>query len=143
MSAPANIDIIRAALRQSQIISITAQPTAGQADELLGHLNRMMNNWEEDGIFLQYFNQTSTADPFPCPEYSHQGIIGMLAITAASSFGRSVPPELSNPAGTGYADIGWATILRKAMNEALPIADLSHLPSGTGRRRGWDGWGRE
>jgi hypothetical protein len=134
-----NIYIIRAALRKAQVIAITAQPSAAQADECLQELNRMMNQWEESDVFLQYFNQTSTADDFPCPEYSHQGVIGMLAVRIAPNFGRSVQPELSNPSGTGYADEGWATILRKAMNDHLPIADLSYLPKGIGRRWGSDG----
>ncbi len=133
-----NIDIIRTALRKANILAITAQPSAEQAAECLLDLNTMMNNWEQSGIRLQYFNQTSTADDFPCAEYTHQGVIGMLAVSIASNFGRSVTPELSNGAGTGYADVGYATIVRKAMNDQLPRADLSHLPQGLGRRRGWD-----
>jgi hypothetical protein len=134
MPALTNIDIVRSALRKAQIIPITANPSAAQAAEVLADLNTMMNAWEEDGVRLQYFNQTVLADDFPCPEYTHQGVIGMLAVRIAPNFGRTVPAELSNGAGTGYADVGWATILRKAMNDQLPTADLSNLPRGAGRR---------
>jgi hypothetical protein len=137
----ANIDIIRLALRKAQIIPLTATPSAGQADEALKDLNTLMNRMEQDGIRLQYFNQTSPADDFPCPEYTHQGVIGMLAMSLCANFGRSVPAELSNGAGTGYADVGMQTIMRKAMNDQLPRADMSHLPQGSGRRRGWDNRG--
>lgn len=110
---------------------------------MLTELNTMMQRWEQDGVLVQYFTQTSTSDDFPCQEYTHQGVIGMLAVAIAPNFGRSVPPELSNPLGTGYADVGWQTILRKAMNDSLPTADMSHLPQGSGQRDRFDieaGW---
>lgn len=138
MAATPIIDLITQSLRKANIIGQNATPTAGQSSTALGELNRMFTRWEEDDIRLQYFVQTDVAADFPCPDYTHQGVIGMLAVALCGNYGRRVQPELSNGLGTGYADVGMATIMRKAMNDLLPRADLSHLPRGSGNRRGWD-----
>lgn len=133
-----NIDIITRALRKINVNPEGVTPSAEQTQDSLDEMNSMINRWLEEDVNIQYFSQTEASDPFPCHEYTHQGVIGQLAVAIAGNYGIPVPAELSNPLGTGYADVGWQTILRKAMNDNLPRADLSHLPQGSGKRRNFD-----
>lgn len=137
------IELITQALRKVNIIAQNAAPSAGQAAECLGQLNIMFPMWEESDIFLQWYTQTDTAAEYPGPDYSQQGVIGALAIAIAGNYGRQIPPTLSNPAGTGYADLGMEVIRRKAINKKMRPADLAHLPQGSGFRDRFDiesGW---
>lgn len=129
MARPANIDIIDRAFRKINVIpeGVTCSAEQGQAG--LDALNEMFPKWEEDDILLQWFFQTSTADDYPCPEYTIMGVIGALAITLAPQYGRDVSQELLL-----YADEGMKTIKRKAMNAMIQPADFSHLARGAGRR---------
>jgi hypothetical protein len=128
------IELITQALRKVNIIAQNATPSAGQAAECLAQLNIMFPMWEESDIFLQWYTQTDTAADYPGPDYSQQGVIGALAVAIAGNYGRRIPPELSNPLGTGYADVGIEVIRRKAINRKMRPADLTHLPTGSGWR---------
>lgn len=124
-----NLQIIARALRKINLNPEGVTPSAEQTADTLAELNTMLVTWEEDDVFLQYYVQTSASDNFPCQEYTHQGVIGMLAIRMASNYGIQVSQELLD-----YARDGWETIVRKAMNKALPRSNLSHLPRGAARR---------
>lgn len=125
MPSLTNIQIITRALRKINVNPEGVTPTAEQTEDCLAELNTMMAKWEEDDVFLQYFAQTSASDTFPCQEYTHQGVIGMLALRVAPNYSVAASQEAID-----YARDGWDTILRKAMNKQLPRSDLSHLPHG-------------
>lgn len=127
-----NIDVITRALRRINLNPEGVTPTAEQQADCLAELNSMLAKWEEDGIYLQWFAQTSASDDFPLPEYTQQGVIGHLAMRMAPVYSISLTPEL-----VLYAEDGYQTISRKAMNRDLPRSDLSHLPRGASY-----GWGR-
>lgn len=129
MPALTNLDIISRALRKINVNPEGVSPSAEQGADCLAELNTMMVKAEEDDIFLQWFAQTSLSDPFPCQEYTHQGVIGMLAVRIAPNYSVQVSQETLD-----YAQDGWQTILRKAMNKQLPRSDLSHLPRGAAHR---------
>lgn len=134
MATVAIIDLIDRALRKINVIPEGVTCSAEQGATGLAELNSMFPLWEEDGIRLQWFFQDSTANDFPCPEYTIQGVIGALAIALAPQYGREISQELLL-----YADMGMQTIVRKAMNAQLPRADMSHLPQGSGQRNyGYD-----
>ena len=130
------IELITLALRKANIIAQNATPSAGQAAECLAQLNIMFPLWEESDIFLQWYMQTDTAADYPGPDYSQQGVIGHLALSVCGNYGRQPPATLSNPLGTGYADVGMEVIRRKAQNKKLRPVDLTHLPAGSGWRGG-------
>ncbi len=124
-----NLDIIDRALRKLNVNPQGVTATAEQGAECLAEMNTMITKWEEDDVFLQWFNQASVSDNFPLQDYCQQGVIGMLAIRVAPNYSVEVSQETLD-----YAQDGWATILRKAMNKQLPRSNLSHLPAGSARR---------
>lgn len=124
-----NLELIAGALRKLNVINEIETPSAEQGAKCLEALNDMLERWEEDGIKLQYYRQSSTATIFPCPAYANDGVRAALAIKVASDFGATVSTELA-----AEFDSGYSTILRKAMTKQLPDASMSHLPSGYARQ---------
>lgn len=123
-----NIDLIRDALGLIAVLSEVEAPSAEQGEHGLRVLNQMMEQWEEEGIALQYHAQTDTTETFPCPPYTEAGVTAHLALRLAPSYGATASIEL-----IAMADIGYSTILRKSINKAMEPADMTHLPQGEGR----------
>lgn len=122
-----NADLIADALRELNVISEIATPSAEQYAHALRKLNQLMAKWLEDGIDLGYFPQTSPSDDCPINDYAELGVTLNLAIAVASNYGATVSPELGIQAESAYA-----TILRTAMNAALPTNDMLTRPRGEG-----------
>jgi hypothetical protein len=119
------LDLITGALRKLNVINEIETPSAEQGAKCLEALNGMMEQWEEDGIRLQYFKQSVTSATFPCPAYTETGVRAALAVRVAADFGATVSTELA-----AEFDSGMTTITRKAMSAQLDEASLSHLPGG-------------
>jgi tail accessory factor len=122
-----NADLIADALRELNVISEIQTPSAEQYAHALRKLNQMMARWLEDGIDLGYFPQTSPSDDCPVNDYAELGVTLNLAIAVASNYGATVSPELGISAENGYA-----TILRTAMNAALPVNEMLTRPRSSG-----------
>lgn len=125
-----NLELFTGVLRKLNVINEIQTPTAEQGAKCLEALNDMMEQWEEDGIRLQYFRQTDTSATFPCQPYTQVGVRAALAIRVAGDFGASVSTELA----AEFND-GMSTITRKAVSAQLDEASMSHLP---GSYRAWD-----
>lgn len=123
-----NIELITQAYRLLNIIDENESPSAEQGVLGLTLLNQMMESWEEEGVKLQYHEQTSQSETFPCAPYTIKGVVGKLAETLAAHFGVPVTPEAAR-----YADDGYTVILRKVISNALGPVDMSHLPQGEGK----------
>lgn len=121
-----NLQVITDALRDINVIAETETPSAEQGSHALRKLNQMMEQWLIDGINLQYFAQTSTADNIPVPEYAEKGVTAALSIELAPTYGATVSVELA-----AKYDSGWGTICRKALQP--PQASMAHLPRGEGQ----------
>ena len=87
----------------------------------------MMARWLEDGIDLGFFPQTSPSEDCPVNDYAELGVTLNLAIAVASNYGATVSAELGISAENAYA-----TILRTAMNAALPVNEMLTRPRGSG-----------
>ena len=124
-----NLELIAGALRKLNVINEIQTPSAEQGAKCLEELNDMMEQWEEDGVKLQYYAQTDTSATFPCPAYTNAGVRAALAIRVAVDFGASVSVELA-----AEYDSGWSTICRKAINSQIIEASMSYLPRVNGRR---------
>lgn len=122
-----NSDLISDALREISVLDETETASAEQGATGLRKMNQLMADWEESGIKLGYFSQTTLSDTCPIPLYAESGVITNLAIKLASSYGAKVSIELAS-AGLD----GLSTILRTAMNDALPQADMQNRPFGEG-----------
>lgn len=123
-----NSDLIRDALGLISVINEVESPSPEQGSHALRVQNQMMEQWEEDGLKLQYFAQTSTTDEFPCAAYTEAGVTACLAIRLAPSYGATVSAELAD-----QADKGYQTILRKSIIANMASTDLSQLPQGEGK----------
>jgi hypothetical protein len=124
-----NVQLIGDALRELNVISEIETPSAEQGSHALRKLNQMMAEWEEAGVRLEYFAQTVMGDDCPIPAYAEGGVTAQLATRLASTYGAEVSIALANSATTGYA-----TILRTAMNAALPVSLMVTRPRGSGDR---------
>lgn len=118
------LELIAGSLRKINVINEIQTPSAEQGAKCLESLNDMLEQWEEDGIKLQYFRQADTSATFPCPAYSQVGVRASLAVRVAGDFGATVSVELA-------AELidGMSTITRKAMSAQLGEVSMSHLPS--------------
>lgn len=116
-----NLEIIQDALEAIGVIGETATPSAEQGAHALRKLNQMMEQWEEDGVKLNYFAQTDTGEECPIPAYAEVGVYSALAMRLAPTYGAEVSAELAS-----MADKGYQTILRKVVK--APEADMSHMP---------------
>src|SRR5690606_18588553 len=65
-----NIQLIGDALRLINVINEVKTPSAEQGATALRVLNQLMEEWEECGIKVQYYEQTSTSVNFPCPAWT-------------------------------------------------------------------------
>lgn len=122
-----NANLIADALRELNVISEIQTPSAEQYAHALRKLNQMMAKWAEDGIDQGYFPQTSPSDDCPIMDYAELGVTLNLAVAIASNYGASVSIELASNASSAYD-----TILRTAMNAALPVNNMDTRPCGTG-----------
>jgi hypothetical protein len=122
-----NIDLIADSLRELGVITEIQTPSAEQGAHALRKLNQMMAEWEESGVRLEYFEQTSTGATCPIPAYAENGVICMLATRLASNYGAQVSIELA-----ASATVGHDTIVRTAVSAALPVGRMLNRPCGEG-----------
>ena len=123
-----NIELITQSFRLLNVIDENEAPSAEQGVQGLALLNQMMESWEEEGVKLQYYEQTDQDATFPSAPYTHKGVIGKLAEALAAHYGISMTQEAAI-----QADDGYAVILRKSISAQLQPADMSHLPQGSNR----------
>ena len=128
-----NIQLITGALQEIGVISEAETPSADQAADALRTQNELLAQWEEDGLKLQYFEQTATGDDCPIPSYAERGVKLRLAIALAPQYGATVSPELATNAMESFK-----TIERRAMNDQLQPVATRNIPFGEGQLQTWD-----
>lgn len=129
-----NNQVIARALREINVINEVQSPTAEQGTQALDKLNSMMEAWKEDSLDVGYFEQTTTTDTCPIPDYAEGAVIMALALECAPQYGTSLSGE-----ALGKLNYYMKLLRRKIINEKLDNADMSHLPAGAGRWHGrWD-----
>lgn len=122
-----NLDVIGDSLRELGVIAETETPSADQGSHGLRKLNDLLEAWTEDGIELGFFAQSATASDCPVPNWALRAVKLCLAPELATAYGASVSPELATNARDAYSNL-----LRKTLVEALPEANMDHLPVGSG-----------
>jgi hypothetical protein len=122
-----NNQVITRALREINVINEVQSPTAEQGTQALERLNTLMEAWKEDSLDVGYFEQTSTADTCPIPDYAEGAVIHALAIECAPQYGATISGESATKAGY-YMRL----LRRKILVEGLDNTDMSHLPAGAG-----------
>lgn len=121
-----NLDIITEAYRKANIINDREVLNSRQSSQGLTLLNDMMSDWQEDGIELGYFPQTSINDTFPVEDKHFRGVKYNLALGVAGDNGVVAPEEARRIAGITFDR------LAKATTEIVDTK-FNHLPR-SGRR---------
>lgn len=118
-----NLDVITEAYQLANLINERETLSATKASTGLTLLNDMMSDWEQDGIELGYFPQTSLAGTIPVDDNDLRGIKYNLSRGTAGFNGVDTPPETMRIAELTLAR------LEKATREIVE-SDFSHMPSG-------------
>jgi hypothetical protein len=124
-----NQEIIDLALAKIDVIEAGETANATDSATALGVLNRMMAEWRERSMDLNWFTQDTLGDDAPVPEWAEEAVIANLAVRAASDFTAMVTPGVMGEAMTGRRTIGNTLI-----SQTLDNADMSHMPYGSGRQ---------
>lgn len=125
-----NITFITDALKLLGVIAETQTASPEQGDTGLRRFNQMMERLTEDSINLGWFEQTSTTDTAPLPQWAEQGVTSKLAQALQPLYpASSLAPWVFDDAQNGFE-----TILRKCIIEGMRRQDMSHLPLGEGHR---------
>jgi hypothetical protein len=123
-----NQSLIDLALGKIGVVEGGDSADATDSATALGVLNRMMAEWRERSMDMNWFTQDTLGDTAPLPEWAEEGIISNLAVRSASDFRVIVSNELASEALLGRRTIGNTLI-----NQELDNADMSHMPYGEGR----------
>jgi hypothetical protein len=126
-----NTQVITRALREINVINEVQAPTAEQGAQALSKLNSLMEAWKEDSLDVGYFEQSTTSDTCPIPDYAEGAVIHALAIECAPQYGASASAELA--AKLNYY---LKLLRRKIVLEKLDNTDMTHLPGGAGHFAG-------
>lgn len=124
-----NIDLITKALLEICVINESETPSAEQASDALTTLNQMMEEWDEAGLKLGWAEQTSTTDTTPLPPYAERGVILMLALALAPSYGGAASVSQALISG---AQMSYDRIQRKCLLAGIKPRDSSTMPAAEG-----------
>lgn len=124
-----NTQLISDALGLLGVLQETEVMTAEQGMHGLRALNELMADWEQDGIDLQYYVQSSLAEDTPIPAHAVVAVKYYLAMALAPFYARPVPPEFIAIGADKYS-----RLRRDAVKQYVRPTDLSHLAQG-------EGWG--
>jgi hypothetical protein len=118
-----NLDVITDAMRRMNIIHERETPSSTQGQQGLDLLNDMLADWEEDGIELGYYPQTSTSATIPVEDHALRGIKYNLALEFGAEYGLEPAPTLAERARMTKAR------LTKATSEEVETS-FDHMPFG-------------
>lgn len=128
-----NQGLINLALGKLGVIEAGETANATDSATCLGVLNRMMAEWRERDMDMDWFTQDTLDDDVPLPEWAEEAIAANVAVRAAADFRSPVTSELLTQAMDGKRTVGNTLI-----NQELDNADMSHLPYGDGRLSRYD-----
>ena len=121
------LEVITRALREINVINEVQSASAEQGTQALQKLNSLMEAWKESSKDVGYFEQTSTTDTCPIPDYAEAAVIYSLAVILAPQYGTAVSGELA-----AMQSHFTKALTRKIIVEGLDNVDMTHLPRGTG-----------
>jgi len=128
-----NQNLIDLALGKLGVIEAGESANSTDSATCLGVLNRMMAEWRERDMDMNWFTQDTLGDTAPLPEWAEEAIASNLAVRAASDFRSNVTQAVITEALAGRRTVGNTLI-----NQDLDNADMSHLPYGDGRLSRYD-----
>jgi hypothetical protein len=114
--------LITDALLEIGVIRENQSPSPEQLATSLRRLNQLMADWEEDGIELGYYPQSTYTATVPIPESAERAVMFNFALELAGSFGASeVRPATLRAAAQAYA---------RLERDTVDVVEMSvdHLP---------------
>lgn len=121
-----NRQLISDALMMLNVLAETEAASAEQGAQGLRVLNAMLAEWEQHGVDLGYYAQSTLADECPIPASEEQTVTASLAVRLAA-FYQGADPSIAS----GIANRGYDRLLRTAIVDQMRAADMSHLPRGS------------
>ena len=122
-----NLDLITSAYRKLNVIDENEEPSPEQGVTGLAALNEMLADWEQDGIRLGWYPQTSLQAEAPLADQDVRGVKHNLAVELAGEYGMEPPARIAEIASESKARLAKAA-LRDYQS------DVSFLPGA-----GWAG----
>jgi hypothetical protein len=130
--AISNSTLVRDALGLIGVLGEVEPATSEQAQHGIRVLNEMMLDWAQDGIDLQYFEQTEPGEETPIPPSAVAAVKHFLSFSLAPYYGKTVPPELAAIGAKFYARLTRDAVKDKVapIQTTLPAGE-GHLYIGT------------
>lgn len=122
-----NSDFITSALRLIGVLNEVETASPEQGTQGLEALNDLMAHLEQDGLNLNYYEQSDLTADTPLPRFSRPAIKYRLAISLAPEYGRAVTPEM-----VATADEYYSSLIRQSVSSNLREMDLTELPGSYG-----------
>lgn len=130
--------IISAALRKLRVIDPDMNPEPRQYETAIEELNRMMAEWEADGLPLGWVDVSNPDEDLPAPKTAENAIILNLAVKMRPEAGASIDADLVMLAEKALSAT-WAHSTTASYNrltydlpasEAYRLCSLSEFKSG-------------
>ena len=118
-----NSDVIRDALGLIGVLNEIQDPSAEQGAHGLRVLNDMVNDWEANGISLQWFDQTDTTAECPLSGSVLGAVKRNLALELAPYYGRKVDAAAFQIASTMKS-----SVLLQSTIDSMRESGLKDLP---------------
>lgn len=122
--------VVKDALQELLVQASEAPIEASEAQTAIRYMNRMMFEFDAQGITLGYTKVDNLGDPVTIPDGAYNGVVYNLAIRLASQYGAQVTASLTFAADSGI------DAMRRIAVEVLPTQYPSTLPIGSGNE--WD-----
>lgn len=127
--------LVSDSLRLLGVMGETDSLSSEQGSLGLRVINRMLEQWTEEGVELGWFEQSDGTASAPLPKWSEMGVVSKLAQAMRAYYPASTLENwVMNDDLNGYG-----TLLRRVIQDQLEGADMTHMPSGSGKfGSGWD-----
>lgn len=117
-----NGELISAALRLIGVLEEGETPSAEQGADGLSTMNDLFLEWNEDGVDIGFYPQTSLSDDSPIADDALYAARYNLALSLSSEYG--VEPR---PAIVVTADKSYSRLLRELTASRIKEADMKHV----------------
>ena len=121
-------DIIKSALQEILVQASEAPIQADEAQDAMRYMNRLMSQYDAQGISLGYTKVTSLGDDVTIPDGAINGLVFNLAISLAKQYDAVVSPSLATSAADGF------DAMKRLASNIMSTSFGSTLPVGSGNQ---------
>lgn len=125
------VDIVRAALGHLRVQDSHATVDEVDARDTIAELNRMMREWEVDGVNLGWSDVSTPEDTLPVPPEAEGAIAYNLALRRRAAYGAMLDPDVVK-----FAESTLGTLRAQIASNTYVRMTSPDLPYGEGQRPG-------